>query len=111
VIAWVAAAVYGIGLLFTWRHIAGRIAWEFGKPDADDIVAGLFFGGFCSIFWPISLPIALLSERGFEPGTRAAHLLGLLMRKPLKVRLREAADRERDMKYRIEQLERQVGIQ
>lgn len=109
-IAWALFILYLVGFLYTARHIAGRIAWEFGHPDGMDIAGGFIIGFLCALPWPLSLPIAILSEQGFDPGTKSADVLAKMMRKPLRVRAKEAARREADLQMRIRQLEREVGI-
>lgn len=107
---WLILGVYLAGFSYTMRHIAGRIAWEFGTPDSFDIVTSLFFGAAAAIPWPVSLPIALLTEKGYEPGTKVAVALEMLIRTPESIRVEEMKQRERESQRRIAELEREVGI-
>lgn len=105
-IGWLIGIGYGLGWLYTARHIAGRIAWEFSfrgrGPETDDVVAGILFGGMLALVWPLALPIALATEDGQS--------LHFLVRTPAAVRARQREQQLAEAEQRIHQLEREVGI-
>ena len=59
--------VYVLGFIVCLRNVSRRLAWEdvprYGsKPDTDDYVMGLAIGAMASLIWPITLPIAWMTE-------------------------------------------------
>jgi len=106
---WVIWGSYLLIALIVWRRIAwiliDAMAWG-SKPDTEDVVGGLVFGGALAAIWPATLVVwmLVLGERRYGIVTSATH--GFL--KAPRYRRREMELRERE--ERIRRMEREVGI-
>ena len=84
---WFGLGLFVMGAVYTFRFMAGTIAWSSNYPDGFETSMAAFAGFFAGLFWPIALPILILREYG--GGNVQNFILKRVYRVPIEQRARE----------------------
>ena len=93
---------YLAGFLITMRIVGRGIAWDsIGSrdPETMDYVFGLLLGGMIAVFWPLTLPVALMVQHH--------DFMDRMLGKPKDVEKAELQQRIRELEQNIKNLDRQ----
>lgn len=118
--SWVVPVVYGVGYLWSFRTVAGMVAWNSARsystsPDGEDWFFGCFIGFLASIVWPAALLVVYAIH--FGKAHAGARLFYTPTERKQEIRQRkvdrlerERAEEKQAYERRISELERAVGI-